>query len=244
MPSLPTTIYSNCTSSLTTGCILYTTSALTTPVSNGYYSNGTYVYHVTGGAGVIATRTACPAPTSTPTSGPGCLIKGTLITMIDGSTKPIERVKIDDTILSITNTQEFFNTNQFTTIGARVINWTVHLNQISYDINNGLLVSSESHNHVIKRNNVWSIKKTPEIVIGDVFKDINNDEITITSIETVEGRPVVYNISVDNQSIYFANNILTHNKFYLCCEVSPGVCHNVNALSCAAAGYGDCPGGC
>jgi hypothetical protein len=243
MPLTPTTIYSNCTPTLSPGCILYTNTGLTITVSNGYYSDGFYIYRVTGGAGVILTKTACPAPTPSPTST-GCLVKGTIITMEDGSTKFIEDVQKDDVILSIKNTKEFFETNQFITIGAKVIDNIVHLNEKIYDINNGLLVSSESHNHVIKRDGGWLIKKTNELMINDIMKDTNNNEIKITSVDLLEDSTPVHNIIVSDESIYFANGILTHNKFNLCCEVSPGVCQSASGVSCAALGYGDCPGLC
>ena len=53
--------YSNC-GTLTTGCFLYTNQALTTPVSNGKYSDGTNCYDVTGGSGEITSFASCPPP--------------------------------------------------------------------------------------------------------------------------------------------------------------------------------------
>lgn len=50
--------YSNCTT-LGVGCYLYSDSACTTPVSNGYYSNGTTCWQVTGGSGYISSENAC-----------------------------------------------------------------------------------------------------------------------------------------------------------------------------------------
>jgi len=52
--------YSNCTT-LAVGCYLYTDSACTTPVSNGYYSDGTDCWQVTGGSGYISNETVCPS---------------------------------------------------------------------------------------------------------------------------------------------------------------------------------------
>jgi hypothetical protein len=61
------TIYTNC-SVLGLGCFLYQDAGLTTPVSNGEYSDGTDVFTVTGGAGEITASTICNPPTSTTTS--------------------------------------------------------------------------------------------------------------------------------------------------------------------------------
>ena len=49
---------------------LYVNTALTIPVTNGYYSNGTAWYEVTGGAGQISSSnpTGCVTPTPTPTN--------------------------------------------------------------------------------------------------------------------------------------------------------------------------------
>lgn len=51
------TYYSNC-SSLTTGCYLYTNTCLTSPVSNGYYSDGSSCYTISGG-GYISSVSSC-----------------------------------------------------------------------------------------------------------------------------------------------------------------------------------------
>lgn len=61
------TIYTNCLT-LTLGCFLYQDAGLTTPVSNGEYSDGTDVFTVTGGAGEITASALCNPPTSTTTS--------------------------------------------------------------------------------------------------------------------------------------------------------------------------------
>lgn len=49
---------SNC-STLNVGCYLYNGPGLTNPVSDGYYSNGTDCYTVTGGSGYISSISAC-----------------------------------------------------------------------------------------------------------------------------------------------------------------------------------------
>ena len=59
--------YTNC-SPIVLGCFLYQDSGLTTPVANGFYSDGTNVFEVTGGAGEITNVTSCPVTTTTTTS--------------------------------------------------------------------------------------------------------------------------------------------------------------------------------
>jgi hypothetical protein len=53
------------------GTVLYTTSALTTPVANGYYSDGTNYWNTAASAGMLANQTSCsPATTTTTTAAP------------------------------------------------------------------------------------------------------------------------------------------------------------------------------
>jgi hypothetical protein len=54
-------LYSNC-SIITTGCFFYSDSNLTSPVSNGKYSDGTDCYTVSGGGEITAVQTCSPPP--------------------------------------------------------------------------------------------------------------------------------------------------------------------------------------
>jgi len=60
-------IFTNC-SPIALGCFLYTDSGLTTPVSNGVYSDGIYTFTVTGGAGEITATGSCPVTRTTTTT--------------------------------------------------------------------------------------------------------------------------------------------------------------------------------
>ena len=53
---------------LGTGTVLYTTSALTTPVANGYYSNGANYWNTAANAGNLQNQTVCAGVTSSTTS--------------------------------------------------------------------------------------------------------------------------------------------------------------------------------
>jgi hypothetical protein len=56
-------VYSNCTT-LTSGCFLYDNSNLTSPASNGKYSDGFDCYTVSGGNGEITSVSACSSSPS------------------------------------------------------------------------------------------------------------------------------------------------------------------------------------
>ena len=60
--------YATSGSTLTTGTILYTTSALNVPVANGFYSNGVDFWNTAAGVGNLQNQTSCNPTTSTTTS--------------------------------------------------------------------------------------------------------------------------------------------------------------------------------
>jgi intein/homing endonuclease len=88
---------------------------------------------------------------------------------------------------------------------------TIETNRI-YDINNGLLTSTATHNHVVKHNGSWYIKQTAKLVVGDILLNNNGDLIEIESITVINQTQTVYNLDVTNSNLYFANGVLTHNK--------------------------------
>lgn len=168
-----------------------------------------------------------PSPTTSPAAG--CLVYDTIITMADGTFKPIQDVVAGDEVLSINSIGEFKLSK------AIVLSTAIIFKHNVYNINNGLIKSSEDHRHIVKHNDVWEVKAANELIIGDILLDKDNNEITITSI-VIENTPQsVYNLSVDGSNTYFANGILTHNKFQLCCTYDDG-------LSCFpyTSQYGNC----
>jgi hypothetical protein len=58
-------VYTNCPT-IAIGCFLYTNSSLTTPVIDGYYSNGTKYFFVSGGQ--VISEGLCNPPTTTTTT--------------------------------------------------------------------------------------------------------------------------------------------------------------------------------
>jgi len=59
---------------------------------------------------------------------------------------------------------------------------------------------------------VWYIRTTSELNVGDVLLDMDNSEFEITSLVTITEPTTVYDVDVNNSNLYFANNVLTHNK--------------------------------
>jgi intein/homing endonuclease len=80
-----------------------------------------------------------------------------------------------------------------------------------YSINDGKLFTSWDHNHVCKHNNIWKISKTVDLEAGDSLVDENGKEVIINNIITMTGQFIVYKLDVEENDLYVANGILTHN---------------------------------
>jgi hypothetical protein len=80
-------------------------------------------------------------------------------------------------------------------------------------INDGLLKTTEDHLHMIKRDGLWQVKNTSELQIGDIFLNINDEEIEITSLvlDSINTYKV-FKVDVEPNDVFYANGILTHNS--------------------------------
>jgi hypothetical protein len=95
---------------------------------------------------------------------------------------------------------------------STVIGFTSFEFDLVININDGRIIATGTHNHVVKQDGMWYIKTTFELRVGDILLDIDNSEFEITSLVTINESTTVYNIDVTNSNLYFANNVLTHNK--------------------------------
>ena len=152
-----------------------------------------------------------------------CVLSGTIITLADGSTTPIDNLRVGNRVLSPSiltlpsnNDFDLFNwaiNELILTEGTAVVrgNERLQVNEV-YSINSGLLVTTSTHQHLFKHNGVWGIKNTSYLMVGDYFYDKNGNEILIESIEIFPGEFTVFNLDVEENDLYIANGILTHNK--------------------------------
>ena len=181
-----------------------------TPAIAGYYSDGSVVAYWDGTSFGLCDLCG------------GCLVSDTLITLSDGSTKLIQDVQVNDVLKSIDvsgmpqPSNEWYSwssdTLNYVESTSTVINFTTYEFDSVININEGRLIATDSHNHVVKQNGVWYIRTTSELNVGDVLLDMDNSEFEITSLLIITESTTVYNIDVDNSNLYFANNVLTHNK--------------------------------
>lgn len=175
-----------------------------------------------------------PVFTPSPTPSKSCLVYNTPVIMADGTSKFIQDIKEGEEILSILSISDLSETNNITLSTANVTYFSEASADYIVDINNGLLKTSDSHIHVIKRDNIWGLKEAKDLQVGDILIDIDNNEIIITSVNINNDPQTVYYISVDKEHVYFANNILTHNKSAMSmCDCGFG-CTSYNTPSCGA----------
>lgn len=129
-----------------------------------------------------------------------CLAYGTKVITLGNLEKNIEEINVGDSILDINNS--------FTKV-------TRHEKAIVdkiYNINNGLLLASESHLHNIRNSdNSMSQKQSFYLSKGDFLIDKNNNNIVIENIVIEEKETNVVDISTESKT-YIANGIYTHNK--------------------------------
>ena len=152
----------------------------------------------------------------------GCLVADTIITLSDGTTKLIQDIQVNDVLKSIDVSGMPLPSNEWYSWSSDTLNYvesTSTVNDVAIyefdsvvNINDGRLIATDTHNHVVKQNGVWYIRTTSELNIGDILLDMNNSEFEITSLVTITESTTVYNIDVTNSNLYFANNVLTHNK--------------------------------
>lgn len=154
-------------------------------------------------------------------SGAGCLVGNTQIEMENGTFKSIKDVVIGDSLmgLDIKTLSSYFEVEdnwegkdieQYDNKPFKVLNSIIISDAEVYSINNGLLECSEDHKHLVKRDDMWRIRTTLQLQLGDIMLDRDKNTILIDSI-MLDRQEDVYLITLDGKHTYYANNILTHN---------------------------------
>jgi hypothetical protein len=195
-------------------------------------------YAVEGTGGTYSNLSACQDDCII--SPPPCFIEGTSITMSDGTTKLIEELIVGDTLMSFnieglpldSDTNEVlstWNTNEI--VGnlsqTTIVNIVAKPSDKTILINN-LLRTTEYHRHLIKRSSGWSFIQAKDVLAGQFLLDINNNEIEVTSVDTIEETVTIYKMDVESLDVFYAENILTHNR------------KNPDTYWCKTGAYGAC----
>jgi hypothetical protein len=151
-----------------------------------------------------------------------CFGKGTQITLKNGKSLAIERMKKNDTILSA-NT----NTLLIEEVIVQKLDSVIHTNMVQLFFSDSTINNNTSdHPYFVKGKGWCSYKpaetlkkydiKTKQLQTGDIcFKYVNNKlkEVQLETITENPGKVMTYNISrLTKNKSYFANGILVSNE--------------------------------
>ena len=128
-----------------------------------------------------------------------CFLSGTQITMSDKTTKNIEEIKIGDKILTYNLKENLFEPSKVT----KLFKHSPEENPEYYlIINNKIKVTP---NHRVYINNEW--EKAENLQIGDVLFPFQ----IVTDLERVFEQEKTYNLEIEKNHNYLADEILAHN---------------------------------
>ncbi len=154
--------------------------------------------------------------------GPICFISGTLITMADGSKLEIEKVKVDDMIMTVNMETLKIESNRVLQLAN-----PIHRNLITVKFENGIEnTNTFDHPYWVKGKDWCSYKPlltkerygidTNRLEVGDICYSVKDklEERKILSIEQEVGedRQTYILYEIENNNNFLANDILVHNK--------------------------------
>lgn len=157
------------------------------------------------------------------TCGIYCLDADSMITMADGTFKRIADVVVGDVVESRdiqelpdeSPNQEYLHvvmpTLSYQNATAQVVGTHQVQAPFYYNINNGLLLATDSHEHIAFSDGVWRIILSVNLRPGDLLLRADGTTEVITSVERVEEEKTFYTIDVEELDVYIANGIVTHN---------------------------------
>lgn len=152
-----------------------------------------------------------------------CFVEGTIISLPDGSQKPIETLKINELLLSskidtLKDTNDIIKLYKWssdhlseTRISSPISNIKTKIAYKTIIINDRLLEATPLHSQLIQRNGIWKFIPIKDVKIGDNLYGINKEIIQVNSVSINLEKRNIYPLSLSPSHTYFANGILTHN---------------------------------
>jgi hypothetical protein len=131
-----------------------------------------------------------------------CFVRGTPVTLSDGTTKPIEQVQPGDEVRS-------YDTERGEFVAGKVVK-IITRDVTEYLSVDGILVTPEHPFWTVNRKE-WV--KAGELQAGDILLKDNAGFHTVKYILGIRGGPAeVFNMTVEGVHNYFAGGVLVHNK--------------------------------
>jgi hypothetical protein len=153
-----------------------------------------------------------------------CFVEGTMISLSEDISVPIESLVIGNSILSskiitledTNNIDELYTWNNSTLIESRVMSQIKSIHAFEANetiiINNGLLEATPEHSQLIYRNDEWKFIEIKNVSVGDMLYSLTKEIISVTSVEINKEPRVAYKMTLNTPNhTFFANEILTHN---------------------------------
>lgn len=143
--------------------------------------------------------------------GGSCFVAGTPITMADGSTRPIEQVRIGDEVLAFDE-----GSGQLTT--GTVVHTFVHPDTENLVVVNGTLVTTTTHRFysggrwvAAERLAAGDDLLGAERPAQDGEATLAIEPVSVEQISSMSGKATTYNFEVARHHDYFAGGLLVHN---------------------------------
>lgn len=162
-------------------------------------------------------------PTEGGGTGGGCLAAGTLITMADGTQKPVEQLQAGEEVASYDiaeiaddESREYmaaWRSGSLSLTPSTAVVESVHvIDTDAFYTFNDTLVSSATHTHLVFDGLNYRLKETQEVRVGEslVKQDGTLETITAISLEPRQGQ--VYLVNTEHLDVFVAGGYITHNN--------------------------------
>lgn len=158
--------------------------------------------------------------------GVGCWAYGTQVTLSNGSTKAIEDIVVGDVLRapviptypngedsSMWYPASVWSTENADELGYEdtVVTGVRHVVESSFYLINDTFKVTGDHFVFVKKGSTWQFAQVDELAVGDFFKSESGEEIEITKKVEVNESTMVVDIDVEDNDLFFANGIITHN---------------------------------
>lgn len=166
-------------------------------------------------------------PIGTPPGGGGggCFRAGTLITMANGSLKPIELIGVGDEVLGarlpfVPNDEDRAGLYSWTATDAlfvspqsSTVTWVMPPARFyrHFSVNGGLMLVTPEHPILIFRNGTYRFLPALKLRVGDLVMSPAGERTRVDSIESVMCDEPYFNFSCDGSHTYVAGGVVVHN---------------------------------
>ena len=138
-----------------------------------------------------------------------CLVKGTLVTMANGTEIPIERVKPKDKIKTYNTYSKKISSNEVTWV-QEPRNVSGYF-EIRADDKTVIKITGDHPVFIMTNNKHGKFILVKNIKVGQKFLNKNNELVEIIKKKYIKKKATVYNINVDRYHNYFGAGMLCHN---------------------------------